>query len=345
MKHIHKNRYAWPVLLLLMALCVGGCVKEDNAGFAETDGEDITIKLTTGTRAADNALVRNNDDCFSSLAVYAFDEGGNFLALRTYNWDTSRNSFTTSAFNCGISVRKLVGIANYDFYTDLKEKLVKGLSEGEVKKLVANGDGSVSLGANNILMTGESRVTFSENSENEDEEVPVNLVLRRLAARVDVFVFKDTGWNSDVQILDMSFDNGVKNTTLTYTDTEEEKNMNLPSSLIYAVPVKVTFSGVTSLEKDPGEEDWDEGNYLRGSFYTYRTERTAPVTRLNITVKIDNNARKNYSAVIADEGTGRVALDAGTVYQVRAVLKESGEAGLEYGSASWEDVEVDVPFN
>lgn len=100
MNYILKNRYASLVFLLSVVLWAASCIKDDFSGGTGTGEEDITIKLGITTRAGEDGLIRDNDDRFGSLAVYAFDEGGNFLALYKYNLEEAANTYTTPAFNC-----------------------------------------------------------------------------------------------------------------------------------------------------------------------------------------------------------------------------------------------------
>ena len=319
MNYILKNRYASLVFLLSVVLWAASCIKDDFSGGTGTGEEDITIKLGITTRAGEDGLIRDNDDRFGSLAVYAFDEGGNFLALYKYNLEEAANTYTTPAFNCGIKVRKLLGIANYAAYPDLDEKLVKGLSEDAVKALTANDGGTVALSAANLLMIGETTVAFAK-SDDEDEEVTASLELKRLAARVDVFVFKETGCTAEVQLETVEFVNGVKNTALKWNTGQVE----LPAPLQYAAPQTGKSGGL--LEPAPSG-DYTYESYEKGCFYSYRTQQAIAADnapKLNITVRVNGNITRTYSAVIANKDVSEAVLDAGNVYQVKAVLAKSG---------------------
>lgn len=343
MKYIQKHIYAFPAFLLSWMMLVTACISDD---FGATDaGEEVTVKLSASTRAADDPLIRYNDDRFGSLAVYAFDENGNFLRLYTFQPDKATNTYITPAFNCGIKVKTLYAIANYAAYSDLNTKLAKGLNYDAVKALVANADGATAttLKAANILMVGEATDLKFNKPVTEDENLTVTLQLKRLAARVDVFVLKEAGWAADVKVTKVEFSGGVKNTMLVY----QEGVVNLPEPLNF--DVTQTFSGASDapLETFEGEnaQIWQQDKHLRGSFYTYRTvqSQTNPnVPKLAITVKVNDNIEKTYTAIIADKGTDintPVTLDAGNVYRICAIMTKTGLV-IEMQVADWEGAPV-----
>lgn len=328
---------------------LAACAREENM----TDGtaEEVTVKLRAGTRAAgDNTLIRDNDDRFGSLIVYAFGERGEFLARYPFTPEGGTvNTYVTPAFNCGINVKKLLAIANYAAYEDLKEQLKDGLPEAVVKAIVANAEGNTDLGAGNILMTGEATgFTFTKDTD-EDEHIVVDLSLKRLAARVDVFVFKTKGWDADVKVTKVEFYGGVKNTTLNYEagkvdlpGTPEFDAVNTFTPEADDTPLLETFEG-------ENEKLWQLDEFLRGRFYSYRTvqeQTSGNVPKLAVTVKVNDDIEKTYTAVIANkDDAGNVTLDAGNVYQVCAILTKAGLV-IEMQVADWEQaLEYNLNFD
>lgn len=349
MKYIQKHIYTFPAFLLSWMMLVTACINDD-LSVAGAD-EEVTVKLSASTRATDDPLIRDNDDHFGSLAVYAFDENGNFLRLYTFQPDEATNTYTTPAFNCGIKVKTLYAIANYAAYSDLNTKLVKGLNFDAVKALVANADGATAttLGAANILMVGEATDLKFNKPVTEDENLTVTLQLKRLAARVDVFVLKEAGWAADVKVTKVEFSGGVKNTTLAY----QEGEVALPDPLKF--DATQTFNGASDTPLETFEEDnaslWQQDKHLRGSFYTYRTvqpQTSTNVPKLAITVKVNDNIEKTYTAIIADKGIDSntlVTLDAGNVYQICAIMTKTGLV-IEMQVADWEKAPVyDLDFS
>lgn len=338
MKYIQKHIYAFPAFLLSWMMLVTSCINDDLS--VAGAGEEVTVKLSASTRATDDPLIRDNDDHFGSLAVYAFDENGNFLRLYTFAPSAASNTYTTDAFNCGIGVKTLYAIANYAAYPDFELKV---LNYNAVKAQVANAAGTTALGADNILMVGEVTGLAFSKPDDQDENISVNISLKRLAARVDVFVLKEAGWAADVKVTKVEFSGGVKNTKLAY----QEGVVNLPEPLNF--DVTQTFSGAsdTPLETFEGENAliWQQDQHLRGSFYTYRTvqpQTSSNVPKLAITVKVSDNIEKTYTAIIADKGTDSdtsVTLDAGNVYRICAIMTKTGLV-IEMQVADWEGAPV-----
>lgn len=325
------------LLLMLLAMLgmLASCIKEDNAMGDNRD--EIMIKLRAGTRApGDNdLLIRDKDDHFSSLAVYVFDNNGNSLGLHKFTvGEEGVNSYATTAFPCSLLAESLFAIGNYADYPDLDAVLVASLNKAAVQKLVANANGDVELKATNILMVGEAALpAFSEDAA-KDEHLEAKVTLHRLAARVDVFVFKEEGWTEDVQITKVAFTGGVKNTTLAYS---EGGGVTLPASVAYDVVREA--AGNKSAAEDDGTTYWTDDTHLHGRFYTYRTslsQDSEHAPRLAVTTSANGMVR-TYSALIANpDATGNMVLDAGKVYQVKAVLKTSG-VQVEITVADWED--------
>ncbi|WP_394815343.1 FimB/Mfa2 family fimbrial subunit [Bacteroides thetaiotaomicron] len=331
MKYIPYNRYAAPLLALLCLLLGATSCTDEEAG-TPGSGEEVTVKLSATTRAADDVLVRDNDDQFGSLAVYAFDADGKFLALHKHTLPEATDTYTLPSFSCEMQVRKLVAIANYAAYSDLDSQLEKGLTRSQVAQLVANAQGTVTLAADNLLMMGETAadVTFTKPVE-EDEEVMVDLQLKRLAARVDVFVFKEAGWDTPIQLTNVELKNSVLNTTLAYPDGQ---TINVPATPKYNDLTDNTHVGYAPEEFIEGTDAvdfWDSDDYLGGCFYTYRTNAVPTndnddinnVPTLVITVQ--NGSRSyDYTAALTGIANTENGLDAGNVYKVQAVLNRNG---------------------
>lgn len=332
-----------PVLFGLLALT--SCA--DGTGRADTDAETVTVKLRTGARAGEEStdpLVRDGDDRFTDLAVYVFDESDRFLALYKFTTDEAVNSYTTQAFSCGPHARSLLVIGNYTACPDLEAKLAKGLTKAQVRGVTAEGAPS----AGRIVMVGETTLPAFQKGPNTDEHLTVDVTLKRLAARIDLFVFKEEGWNADVEIVKAAFANGVKNTTL----ENEQGKVSLPSAPSYDTPREVSFATGTGLLQEYDAEManglWNTPAYLRGRFYSYRSSlpRTSDrAARLDVTVLINGTIETTYSAVAADAAeTGGVTLDAGKVYRVRAVLSKNGLVILT-SVADWDDADrYDLEF-
>ena len=324
MKYIPYNRYAAPLLALLCLLLGATSCTDEEAG-TPGSGEEVTVKLSATTRAADDVLVRDNDDRFGSLAVYAFDADGKFLALHKHTLPEATDTYTLPSFSCGMQVRKLVAIANYAAYSDLDSQLEKGLTRSQVAQLVANAQGSVTLAADNLLMVGETAadVTFTKPVE-EDEEVTVDLQLKRLAARVDVFVFKEAGWGTPIQLTNVQLTNSVLNTTLAYPDGQ---TINVPAGPEYKDLTDNTHAGYAPAEF-VGDMDltWNLGDdYLGGRFYTYRTDAVTDEHVPTLVITVQNGSRSyNYTAALTGITGTEKGLDAGNVYLVRAVLNRNG---------------------
>lgn len=329
MIHISPNKYAPLLLFLSLALWLAACNQDEYPDSAEAAKENITIKLQATSRATDSdTWMRDDDNQFSSLAIYVFDQAGDFLALHKVSPEESVNVLT-EVFTCSPKARSLYVVANYAAYTELDAALTPK-SKKQVKALVANQAGGTQLGSQNILMAGEATIEpFAENEKDETRSVAVQL--HRLAARVDVFVFKEADWENEVKVTKVEFSGGVKNTTL---DTET----SLPLTPALEAPLSENFTDGKTLVEYSGEAVnlWLNDDYLRGRFYTYRTSVTQTAT-VSISVLINGTIAHTYSADLTPYLTPEkgVALQAGHVYQVKAVLTRIGLI-IEIAIADWD---------
>lgn len=333
MKYMNKKLYRLFALFLALAATAASCIKEDLEGGGQN--EEITIRLSAGTRAeGEDPLIHAKDEKFGSLAVYVFEADGRFVSLYKEE-DFALNNIHEASFNCYSNARILLGVANYAAYTDLAGKLTTGLTLPQVKDLVANADGATVLGDGNILMVGQVDVpAFTQETEN----IPVSLTLKRLAARIDIHAFKETGWMADVQLTSVEFAGGVANTTLNVSESE----IDLPGTLKIATPKSEAAS--KHLAELPAE--WKAVEHRNMCFYSYRTRQAIAsddVPRLKFTVRINNNITKEYEAVIANPADAFAVLDAGKVYQVQAVLSKSGLT-VSTAVADWEQEDSELDF-
>lgn len=349
MKYTLRRNRSFSVMLLSAILLISSCIRENISGEA-IDGEDITIKLKVGTRAAtEDKLVTNNDDYFGSLAVYAFDENDDFVILHKFDMSKATNFYEAEeAFVCPQRAKTLLAIANYEAYPELGLALVKGLSMEQVKGLVASLPEETGLDAGNILMTGEVPVPeFGDATTDESKEVAITL--HRLAARIDVYVFKAKGWDDDrVTVKKVQLTNGVSNTTLEYA----EDQFSLPAELKYFDATGILTN--TDTPEEDGDHEWTSNEVTfhksYASFYTYRTSElinSGKEAKLAVTLGIGESERV-YTAVVANSGNSNVLLDAGKVYQVKAVLNANGGIMLTAIVAPWEengDTDWEFEFN
>ncbi|MCE8952898.1 fimbrial protein [Bacteroides thetaiotaomicron] len=337
-------------LPIVTGMSMVSCQKDESA--ATTDLGEITVHLSTSTRAGENdPLMRNNDDRFSSLATYIFDKDGGFVGLRKEqvpSVDASNNGDNqlVTSFTCLSNAAELFCIANYSAHTGLDEQLQKGMTKSQVKSLVAQ---TTQLSPTGLLMVGKADIVF-EKDITQSETVNVNVQLKRLAARLDVHAFKANDWNADVEIINIEFSGGVTNSTLEYN----EGTLSLPDTPAHDEPRSITEDGIAHNKTLPpfNEETeifWRIDNYRNGSFYTYRTSQSRTsehAPRINITVRIGESITKTYSAVVANaDNNADVTLDAGNVYQVQALLKKNGLL-IQTSVAPWDDAPVyDLEFD
>lgn len=328
---MNRKLYTLFTTLLAIAVVVSSCIKDDFT--KNSQYEEITIRLAAGTHAAEtDGLIYGDDGKFGSLALFVFDEKRNFVLLHKEEFNASNTRQVS--FNCLSNAKTLLGVANYHLYPDLAAQLKEGLTLNGLKALVANATGTVELNDKNILMVGEKEIpAFTQEKENID----VSLSLKRLAARIDVHTFKEAGWTANVQLISVEFSNGVSNTVLNNADGM------LPEELTYAP------SRDTEVNKNLDEinvTDWKNTANRNGCFYSYRTNlvrNNATAPRLKFKVLINGNIRKEYETVIANEQDLNAILDAGNVYQVKAVLSKTGMT-MNTIPVQWDDENSELNF-
>lgn len=336
---MNKKRYTFFAALLALVTGFASCIQDDMQGNGQQ--EEITIHLSTGTRAAagEDPLIYGEDEKFGSLALFVFDENENFVLLHKETFESGSANTHQSSFDCFSNAKKLLGVANYHLYPELDASLKTGLTLGKVKALVAQVPVTTTTGLTdrNILLVGETAIpSFADNKDKE--VINVTMQLKRLTARVDIHAFKENGWTAKVELLSVEFNNGVLNTML------NPAGMARPAAPAYAQAKTIAFS--KTLEDLGSGTDWKNSSFRNMAFYSYRTSQPqnnihAPTIKLN--VRINDNITKTYKAVIANAADAEAALDAGNVYQVKAVLSKTGLT-VETSAAPWDREDSEVSY-
>lgn len=327
------------LMMLIVLLIISSC--EDNNSASDNTEKDASLLLTirTGivgnTRAASaDDLAKGGDSWFSDLAIYIFNESDGYCEYAelvpgmTQAVDEYYRSVEVSS-----QTKIVYAIANYDGNDkSLSLPLSTTATMQQLEDLTVANTGE--FNDSSIMMIGKQRVEISGTY------VQAEISMERLAARVDVYLFKNNELaNDSVKITGVELLNQITNSNCIYNSTD-----------MLSPVLKQNIQGVISQNPSLRQMTEDDVSKLvpdnaHSSFYSYQNivssgtlpDSSAYTPYLRITVEI--NARKYvYGAYLTDAGQNqnKYSLMRNTVYRVIAMVsKPDNELDLQITANPW----------
>ena len=344
------------VLMALLGICLyTSCNNEEDS---EVQEADINILFSVNTRAVEGENAQ--DSHFGSLMAFMFNKGGGFMGRQVITIGASPVTTTKTMINCPAGSATLLLVANYDEYADLASRLATTrYSITQLKAELASKEALT--GEADLLMISEE-IAIPEGVYNIEEgtssaTIDKAIELHRLAARIDVIVCKEEGWNETVNINKITLINQVTKTTLTYDG--EAMPSGLTDTDYHTVTLTPTGDKSTAYPSDDIHDP-------QGIFYSYRNLST--VTGKPTKVKIEatiGGTTKEYEVFIANGAETDVRLQPNNLYRLKVILKpdngiivkttivpwteesfkiEWAETTLEFGPESPENWNTEVKY-
>lgn len=308
-----KTKYKDYLQLLVMALLLYSC-SESETPVAETTNDQARLSFLIRTTSASNALVTGDEGSFSSLALYIFnkeDQHCEYSELIPEFTPQKLQEFSRSV-NVSPHTKIIYAIANYnDSDKVFSTPVTPELTLQQLESLTVSGS---TFTDSNLLMIGRKEVGV--NSKYVTAEIP----LERLAARVDIYMFKNRELeNSNVVVTSIKMMNQILNTNCVLEDTA----MPVPANLKNEVQ---SISEGNILQLMPSDLSEITPDRAHASFYTYRNivpdgkpDDSTPY--LLITASF-NGTSYTYKGYLTDQGqtANKYSLLHNTVYRVIAML-------------------------
>ena len=331
------------ILVLISAFLLGSCTKE-----AAVDGgeevKSVTFSLSLNTLSVDDPTSINDDQTFSSLAVYVFNDDA------TFSLDKSAllPSFS-SVSTMEIPIKTQEGgkivylIANYSGKSFRRgDQTALTLRETTTKEqlddlVVESASGFV---ANSLVMLGRRSIDVSEATHGSFVSVP----LRRLQARVDVHVYKGENFGANsVTLESITLRNQVLNSEARFDDPTMTPPQMLTSPMLNS---QLVTSSSTLLEYIPGTVVQPQDS--EAIFYSYQNivsvfspiEVSAPYLEIDIN---SNGTTFTYRGYLTDanQTASKYSLLQNNVYQITAILDIDSKIILNMEVLPWEQTDIE----
>lgn len=325
------------IIIWISTLLLGACTKESLID----DGvqtKDVLLNLAVNTLAVNDPASVNQDQTFSSLAIYLYNNDAN----STLDKSALLPSFTPVSSR-DIPVRTQVGtktlylIANYAGKTfRLTDGTVLTLSPTTTKQQLDNitTESSDGFSANALLMVGKQTLDITAANDGST----VGVVLHRLQARVDVHVFK--GANLGVYaatVESITLHNQVLNSEVKFDYAVNTAQMlaspMFNTQLIASNAVLSPYTVGTVVQPATAQ----------ATFYSYQNliTATAPLQATAPYLEIKINAdgyTQTYKGYLTDNNqlTNKYSLLQNNVYQVIAVLDVDSKITLKLNVLPWD---------
>lgn len=330
------------IIILVSTLLLGSCTQESDT----SDGfrtEDVLMNLYVNTMAVNDPASVNQDQSFSSLAIYLYNNDAAFTLeksalLPTFSPITSKD--IPVQVKAGTKILYL--IANYSGKTfKLSNGTTLTLSTTTTKQQLDDiiTESNVGLLPGSLLMVAKQQMTIAP----ADNGSSIGIALRRLQARVDVHVYKGLNFGSNVVTLEsITLHNQVLNSEVKFDYNVNTAQM-LTSPIFNAQLVSnnsVLFSYVNGTVLQPLNS--------QAIFYSYQNLVTVfsplQVTAPYLEIKIKSNGTGyTYKGYITDNNqtSNKYSLLQNNVYQILAVLDVDSKIVLNVNVLPWNQTNIE----
>lgn len=326
---------------------LGACAKESTIDDGlQTEG--VSLNLSVNTLTINDPISVNQDQTFSSMAIYLYDNDANY----TLDESALLPSFT-SVSTKDIPVQTTIGaktlylIANYTNKTfRLADGSVLTLSptttKAQLDNIIAESSGGFSPGE--LLMVGKQTLNITAANNGSI----IGVVLRRLQARVDVHVFKGPNYENHTATLEsVALNNQVLNSEVKFDyDVNTTQMLTSPmfsSKLITSNAVLSPYVNGTVLQPSDSHAIFYSYQNLVTAFAPLQV--TAPY--LEIKVQSDGNVY-TYKGYFTDVNqiTNKYSLLQNNVYQITAILDVDSKITLSMNVLPWnqQNMEYERPI-
>lgn len=327
-------RYIYSIFFAAVAALVSASC---NSGGNTGTERDNTLQLTISTRAVSDALSKGNDDKFSSIALYVFNEEDDYCEYSEVKTGMDNEDIMTRSINVSNKTKLIYAIANFD---DIEKRFSGTITENTSRQELDDlSVGTFIFDSDKILMVGRKRVLIA--SSYVSAEVP----MQRLAARVDFYLSKSEGSAADDITVDaITMYNMVANSDCQYGSSDM-----MPTVLRTLMTSDVSGTVVEPAPSDPG--------YLTPenavtSFYSYQYTATASDPNRAFTPYIEirlqvNSIAYSYVGYLTDgaQVSNKYGLTRNTVYRVIAQFSSpDNKLFVEVEPVPWTLAESEVGY-
>ena len=333
------------MMIVMSTLLLVSCTQEST--FGEGD-QTVSVNLSVNTLVTNDPASINQDQTFNSLAIYLYNDDATFTLdkaalLPSFASTTSKQIPIKTQEGTKI----LYLVANYVGKTFKRTDgtlltLTATTTKQQLDDIVTQSSGG--FAPNSLLMVGKQTMVLTA----ADQGASLNVLLRRLQARVDVHVYKGENFGSDVVTLEsITLHNQVLNSEVKFDYAVNTAQM-LTSPMYATQPT--TSSSVLSPYINGTELQPADAEAL---FYSYQNLVTVfspvQVTAPYLVIKLNSNGTTHtYKGYLTDDDqtTNKYSLLQNNVYQVLAILDVDSKIIVNLSVLPWnqKDIEYERPI-
>lgn len=335
------------IIILISVLLLGACKKEPLIDEG-VQIHDASLNLAINTMAINDPVSVNQDQTFSSLAIYLYNNDATFSLDKSalLPWFTSVSTMDIP-IQTQVGAKTLYLIANYAGKTfRLTNGTLLTLSptttKDQLDNIITESGGGFS--PTSLLMVGKQTLNITDG----DNGSTIGVALRRLQARVDVHVFKGPNFGTNTVTLEsITLHNQVLNSEVRFDYAVNAAQMltspMLSTQLISNSSVLSPYVNGTVLQPDASQ----------AMFYSYQNLVTV-LTPLQVTapyleIKLNSNGvGYTYKGYFTDNNqlVNKYSLLQNNVYQITAILDVDSKITLNMTVLPWsqKNIEYERPI-
>lgn len=330
------------IIILISVLSLASCVKESaiNQG---TETKEVSLNLSVNTLITNDPISVNQDQTFSSLAIYLYDNDTNFTLDECALLPSFASVGTKDIpVQTTIGTKTLYVIANYVGKTFRRtDGSVLTLSPTTTKAQLDNiiTESSDGFSPVSLLMVGKQTLNMTASSNG----TIIDVVLRRLQARVDLHIFKGVNYEAHTATLEsVTIYNQVLNSEVKFDyDAGTSQMLTSPmfsTQLIASSAVLSPYVSGTILQPTDAQ----------AIFYSYQNLVTVlsplQVTAPYMEIKVNaDGIGYTYKGFFTDNNqiTSKYSLLQNNVYQITAILNVDSKITINMNILPWNQTNIE----
>lgn len=327
-----KNRF---IILLLTVIIVGACTKKESGGEDIEQGV-VSMNLLVSSAVSDDPMSINQDQTFSSLAIYVFNTDATFSLYES----VLLPSFSPIKIK-DIPVKSVSGnkilylIANYQGKTFKTSNgnsfsLTASTTKQQLDNLITESVSGFNSGS--LLMVGKRMLEIIP----ENNGATFSVALHRLQSRIDVHLYKGANFGSNTLTLkSVTFHNQVLNSKIDFDYAINTPQMlNSPMFMEQTVVSNAEILPYTGTALLPINSQAIFYSFQNLVYNSSPLQSTAPYLEI---VASSNGADYTYRGYITDNNqtANKYSLLQNNLYQITGILDVDSKIALNLSVLPW----------
>lgn len=295
------------LLFLFLGISLSAC--SEDGGNPNNPDEKSQLYLSIDSRNGSDKLVKGNDDKFSSIAIYIFNEEDGYCEYSEIITGLHNETALSRSVSVSNKTKLVYAIANFD-------DVQKQFTGGTISKNTTREELDRIIVSNGIFLNDKIMMVRKKRVEITSSYITVDMPMQRLAARMDFFLSKSLeSADTEIELKSITVKNLVFNSVCKYNTKD------MPD-IIDKGQVRADFSG-TELVLLPDNPEYLSPQNALASFYSYQyqadvTEPDVNSTPYIIIELLVDDIPATYTAFLTDDSQtkNKYTIQQNTVYKI-----------------------------